>query len=514
MKRRLLLFTTMLLMLLIAACSPQGLPVTEMPGTETPVADEPVLPVEDFPAAVIAARQALANRLGVSVDQIDVVSYTQVDWPDGCLGLGGPAEACLAVITPGYDVRLEVDGELYAYRTDLAGTSVRPDTFEAGLAVADLARAALAERLGIPIDEIIVVSQVAVEWPDGCLGLPAADEVCAMMIVPGFEITLQAGNEQYVFRSNADGTQLREAPAMPVAEKVRSMLSERLWVSPALVELVSEESVEWPDACLGVHLPDVMCAQVITPGYRFVFNVAGDEYIVHTNQSASAVALAAAPLPSPDDALIVWEERDLGCSTVLVSQKALAFGPCDGELAPALPASFERVEELSYLYNTFASFEADTSDGRVIFRGTGAQEAGEAEQRAIAEWAKQAFQAARQGQSDPEAGLVLEWQRTGGFAGFCDTLRISASGFASRYGCQDRVRIGMVFLTRQQLEQLYEWQENLMLFEVEEKDDAVTDVLIIHLQFYGNGPRPPSEQDEQAMLSLANHIFDQTGLAQ
>ncbi|HSV86968.1 MAG TPA: hypothetical protein VLH85_10360 [Levilinea sp.] len=514
MKRSLLLLPILLLVLLFAACSSPGLPVSETPGAETPVAGEPVLPLDDFPAAVNAARQALAGRMGVSVDQINVASYSQADWPDGCLGLGGPAESCLAVITPGFEVRLELDGEQYFYRTDLEGAAVRPDSFVVSSAAADLARATLAERLGSTIDEVVVVSHVAVDWPDGCLGLPAPDELCAMMIVPGFEITLRVGDELYVFRTNEDGTQVREAPLLPASEKTGIILSERTGIGPAQIELVSEEGVDWPDACLGVHLPDRMCAEVITPGYRFIFTVAGDEYVVHTNQAVSAFALASAPLPLAEDAQIVWEERDLGCSTVLVSQKALAYGRCEGELAPAFFASLERVDELDYLLRAFAPFAADTAAGKVIFRGIGQQEAGEAERRAVAEWAQQAFRDAREHQSDAAAGLVLEWRREGGFAGFCDTLRVSASGFAASYGCHGNTRAGMAFLAREQLEQLYEWRDNLMPLEIEEKDDAVTDAMIIRLLFHGNGLRPASEQEEQAMLSMAHQIFNQTGQTQ
>jgi hypothetical protein len=148
MKRHNVLTVLLLIVFVLAACSPQVVP---QPGAsqETPVVSEPLPPTGDLPSGVEAARQALAERLGVSVDEIEVVNYEQVDWSDGCLGLGGPAESCLAAITPGYAVTLEANGEQYNYRTDLEGLAVREETQEPVPAAVDAARQALAERLAV-----------------------------------------------------------------------------------------------------------------------------------------------------------------------------------------------------------------------------------------------------------------------------------------------------------------------------------------------------------------------------
>jgi hypothetical protein len=53
------------------------------------------------------------------------VAVERTDWPDSCLGLGEPDEVCAAVITPGYRVVAEVDGEEVEYRSNLAGDEIR-----------------------------------------------------------------------------------------------------------------------------------------------------------------------------------------------------------------------------------------------------------------------------------------------------------------------------------------------------------------------------------------------------
>ena len=46
--------------------------------------------------------------------------------------------------------------------------------------------------------------------------------------------------------------------------------------------------VEWSDACLGVEQPDVVCAQVITPGFIIVLSGDGD-WEFHTDLNGNAV---------------------------------------------------------------------------------------------------------------------------------------------------------------------------------------------------------------------------------
>ena len=77
----------------------------------------------------------------------------------------------------------------------------------------------------------------------------------------------------------------------PVAA-ARADLAQQLNVDPDTIVVVSNEQVDWPDACMGIQTPDVMCAQVITPGYKIILEVDGKQYEYHTNASGSVVRLA------------------------------------------------------------------------------------------------------------------------------------------------------------------------------------------------------------------------------
>jgi hypothetical protein len=69
----------------------------------------------------------------------------------------------------------------------------------------------LSENLGIPADNIKLVSTEAVEWPDGCLGVQEEGMMCTEAITPGFRIILDANGREVEYRTNEDGTQVRPA---------------------------------------------------------------------------------------------------------------------------------------------------------------------------------------------------------------------------------------------------------------------------------------------------------------
>lgn len=68
-----------------------------------------------------------------------------------------------------------------------------------------------------------------------------------------------------------------------VAEKKKESLATFLGVEKEEIKVVSTEEVEWPDTSLGVPEPGMMYAQVVIPGFKIIYQVAGKTYEVHTN---------------------------------------------------------------------------------------------------------------------------------------------------------------------------------------------------------------------------------------
>lgn len=81
-----------------------------------------ILPV---PEVVSALKAFVAAEENVEEGAVIILSAYEKDWSDSCLGLGGPAESCLAAITPGYKVTVQVRGEEQVYRTNEDGSSIR-----------------------------------------------------------------------------------------------------------------------------------------------------------------------------------------------------------------------------------------------------------------------------------------------------------------------------------------------------------------------------------------------------
>ena len=108
---------------LLIGCTLNPEPAQPIPST--PMAD---LPADTLPDNIqTEVRTDLANHLGIPSDQITIQKYSRQTWSDGCLGLGGPAELCLAALTEGWQVEV-VDNETndtYIYRTNLNGDQIR-----------------------------------------------------------------------------------------------------------------------------------------------------------------------------------------------------------------------------------------------------------------------------------------------------------------------------------------------------------------------------------------------------
>jgi hypothetical protein len=77
-----------------------------------------------IPEAIQTAVQALAHKLEAESENIRLVSFERMTWNYSCLGVTSPKIECLQVITPGYRVVLQADGEQYVYHTDESGNNI------------------------------------------------------------------------------------------------------------------------------------------------------------------------------------------------------------------------------------------------------------------------------------------------------------------------------------------------------------------------------------------------------
>ena len=491
----------LLLVFLLQAC------VSNTPGPATPSPQAPGGQVQEIPDEI---RQAVAEGLGEDPGNLQVQDFEQVEWPNACLGLAQPDEMCADVITPGYRLIVVAGERQYQVHTDLSGANIRV-AGEKERAVLQ----ALAAKLGVDLAQLEIQVYQPVAWPDACLGIPEVDELCAQVETPGYGGMLILDDEQYEFRMDESGENVRLIPG--AALSARQVLAARLGIKMEDVNIASIQPQEWPDACLGLAEAGQVCAQMVTPGYLVTLKAKDDLYEYRTDRTGSLVVLADAPESQVDNPVIVWTSPEgTECQTAQIGEQIIAAGPCSGPLLPGRFVSSERQNRLIDMAIKYASFDAETHAGVIQFTGQGEILATPSQQRMIAEWARLAAQEAISGRSGASWGLAFTWEREGGIAGFCDHLEVYAYGEAYASSCKpaEGETSGPVLLNDSQLRQLYRWLDQYAGFEHEQSDPATADAMTTRLSFFGTGSMEVGEAERQSLQELAAELNAQATTVQ
>ena len=265
---------------------------------------------------------------------------------------------------------------------------------------------ALTARSNVSPNKIKLVSTEAVTWPNGCLGVVRIGVLCTQAQVEGFKIILEANGEQYEYHTNQDGSIVLLAEGAGMAdtaeEQVIKQLAANLGLQESDISVVSNKEVEFADACLGVAMENVTCAQVVTPGHIIVLEANGIQYEYHTSTDGSLV--------QPATFALVWK-REGGiagfCDTLTVFLSGEVYSnQCKGQpegkmgtLAGSLSAREQ--EQFSNWIADFGELHLDASDPKGVsdrmvvtldFWGQGHQQPTAAEQRAMLAFAQQLYQ--------------------------------------------------------------------------------------------------------------------------
>ncbi len=264
---------------------------------------------------------------------------------------------------------------------------------------------ALSDITGLSADKITLVSTEAVTWSDGCLGVQRPGMMCTQALVEGFKIILKADGREYEFHTNQTGSAVVLAAgelSVSVEEVIIAQLAENLGLDKSDISVVSSADAEFGDACLGVAMPDVMCAQVITPGKIIVLESNGVHYEYHTSADGSRI--------QPATFALTWK-REGGivgfCDSLTVFLSGEVYGSqCKsqpnetiGTLAILLSAS-ER-NQFSAWIAEYGSVTLDASDPKgvadgminvVVLFGTGKGKPGKPVEGDIFTWAQGLFQ--------------------------------------------------------------------------------------------------------------------------
>lgn len=73
------------------------------------------------------------------------------------------------------------------------------------------------------------------------------------------------------------------------AEVARADLAKKLVIGIDSITIVSQREADWPDGCLGIQKPGVMCTLAIVPGYEIILSFANELYTYRTNKDGSVI---------------------------------------------------------------------------------------------------------------------------------------------------------------------------------------------------------------------------------
>ncbi|MBC8448824.1 MAG: hypothetical protein H8D78_13835 [Chloroflexi bacterium] len=210
------------------------------------------------------------------------------------------------------------------------------------------------------------------------------------------------------------------------------------------------------------------------------------------------------PGGAAEEPALVWEaQQDDGtCQSMHLTPEGWpTIGPC-GE--PTIsPPYFGYRQYLGFWPDwlaRFASFEAETPSGRVVFQGQGEDEAPPAWQRALGDWARLVWMELQFGRSGASWGAALagHWQ-TSGRSGYCQFLQVETYGYAyasiARCGGGDAHDLGRGWL------ETAEW----LPFDAWLQGRAA--VYRQDLDFFGSGSQAMSDDEQDALSRWAESVY-------
>jgi hypothetical protein len=209
---------------------------TPAPPLQTPI---PTPEEANLQRMILTAKEDLAQRLNLPVDEVVLLEWKAVTWSDSSLGCPEPGQNYLPVLQDGYLLRIGAMGKVYQYHSGedyspfYCERPIKP--YDEGIVEADLgevpptkevslekpepiqppadrasqdlvaqAKGDLAARLGIDLDAIELLRFEAVTWRDGSLGCPEAGMGYIQVLIDGHRILLRAGEQVYHYHSGGN----------------------------------------------------------------------------------------------------------------------------------------------------------------------------------------------------------------------------------------------------------------------------------------------------------------------
>lgn len=160
------------------------------------------------PSVIQAIRQAVKQQFGVS--KITVVSATEQDWPDGCLGLPRGKEGCTAAIVPGWRVEVSDMRQTWVYRSDRTGNIVRLENPNRSILPSTVAKKLIQQvaRDTKILPANLRILDVKAQDYSGCLGIYRPNQACTAIAIPGWQAIVTSPNQTFIYHLSRNAEQI------------------------------------------------------------------------------------------------------------------------------------------------------------------------------------------------------------------------------------------------------------------------------------------------------------------
>ncbi|WP_026733257.1 hypothetical protein [Fischerella sp. PCC 9605] len=171
-------------------------------------------------------------------------------------------------------------------------------------------------RMPISAFRITEVQELA-DWKGACEGIAN----CTRPVALGWQATVSNGTQNWVYRVKEDGSEFefQTVASLPksIADTILADAAEELELPISQLRIVEVEKREWPDRCLGISEPLILCAPSIVSGWQvkvsngqqdLVYRV-GEPDTIKLDKQASKIAGKEAdkesvkPVPIPSNEL-------------------------------------------------------------------------------------------------------------------------------------------------------------------------------------------------------------------
>lgn len=155
-----------------------------------------------------AIRRTMKQQFGIS--KINIMSISEQNWPDGCLGLPSQSEACTLEIVPGWRIEVSDRSQTWVYRTDRTGANLRlenPDQVRLPQATAQKLIQHIAKETKIFPNQL-KIAEVKKQEFSGCFGLYRPNQACTAIAISGWQAIVTTPSQTLVYHLNQNASQI------------------------------------------------------------------------------------------------------------------------------------------------------------------------------------------------------------------------------------------------------------------------------------------------------------------